>query len=331
MFRVARPLRLRRRRVSRPVRPIPIRGPFAVATLALTLLGAAAIIVPANAQTWIHIGPFSFPNPFVRPAPPREGVWRSEDRPSHHHSASENRRHGYGGRRLHVRVRADLRRQFLSVALFGRERREPGGRVPGPLSQRRGRALYDAFRRHDRRGRVGDRRALLGAAERLQVPADLRPDLLLPAPEPELGGRARRGGEALWPQLPRHPRDRGGSPQRCRARSRAPPPRRPTRNAAPPPANAASDPADSLDSALDVEGVDTRLKAATAAVSRETSGIQEDQTNVGRPPRPEGRTGRRGAGAGRRNAPCAHPHPVVLTFDRKRRNSRGALLTGRRS
>ena len=39
--------------------------------------------------------------------------------------------------------------------------------------------------------------------------------------------------------------------------------------------------AESLDSGLDVEGVDTRLKAATAAVSRETSGIQEEEMHVG--------------------------------------------------
>ena len=157
------------------------------------------------------IGPFSFPNPFVRPPSERRGLAQRRQALSSPQRIGEpdGRRQAFGGGapctcacgpataasfRCPIRARAGL----------------PWRRVPGPLSQRRGRALYDAFRRHDRRGRVGSRRALLGAAERLQVPADLRPDLLLPAPGSELGGRARRGGAAIWPPLTRHRRDRGG-------------------------------------------------------------------------------------------------------------------------
>ncbi len=279
MFRVVRLLRLRRRPVSRPVRPIPIRGPFAVATLALTLLGAAAIIVPANAQTWIHIGPFSFPNPFVRPAPPREGVWRSEDRPSHHHSASENRRHGYGGG------------GSMSVCV----RTCDGSFFPLPYSGASGASLEDVCQAlcpnaavelytmpfggtiDEGASATGARYSALPNAFKFQQTYD--PTCSCRRPNQSwadaLAAAERRFG--------RNSHDIIVTVESAAEMSRpkpGPAALATDRNAAPPPANAASDPADSLDSALDVEGVDTRLKAATAAVSRETSGIQDDQTNA---------------------------------------------------
>ena len=201
MFLVARPLRPRRPPASRPARPIPVRG--AIAAHALTLLAAVAVGAPAYGQACgrcapdmsIHIGPFSFPNPFFRPPPPSEGGWRGQDRrwpeePRRHsawdvHEAGGMATAGRG--RPHVRVRADLRRQFLSVALFGRERGDAGGRVPGPLSQRRGRALYHAVRRHDRRGA---RRRPGRVTRRCRTPSSSSRPTTRPAPA---GARTRAG------------------------------------------------------------------------------------------------------------------------------------------
>ncbi len=280
MFRVVRLLRLRRRPVSRPVRPIPIRGPFAVATLALTLLGAAAIIVPANAQTWIHIGPFSFPNPFVRPAPPREGVWRSEDRPSHHHSASENHE----------------RRQTFGGSMYVCVRTCDGSFFPLPYSGASGASLEDVCQAlcpntavelytmpfggtiDEGASATGARYSALQNAFKFQQTYD--PTCSCRRPNQSwadaLAAAERRFGHNSHDIIVTVE----ASEQMSRPKPN-PNPQATGPNAAQPTGDAAQGAADSLDSGLDVEGVDTRLKAATAAVSRETSGIQEEEMNVG--------------------------------------------------
>ncbi len=276
MFRVARPLRLHNRRVARPVRPIPIRGPFAVATLAL--LGAVAIIAPANAQSWIHIGPFSFPNPFARPPPPREPVWRGDDGRSRRQG--HDRRHASGGGGpMNVCVRSCDGSFFplpyagasgatleevcqalcpnteveLYTMPFGGTIDEGASPTGAPYA-----ALPNAFKFQQtydpncscRRPGQSWADALAAAERRFGHNAH---DIIVTVEASEQMSRPKLdpGAQAAGP------------------------------NAATPAADAAPGAADSLDSGLDAEGVDTRLKAATAAVSRETSGIQEEEMNVG--------------------------------------------------
>ena len=116
-----------------------------------------------------------------------------------------------GARRLLCGMRAHLRRQLLSRFLF--RRRKPGGqprgRLQGPMPQRRHGPLFVPVRRHDRGGRVADRRALCEFAQRRQIRENLRSELLLPAQGAELGGGARRRGSALWPREARHSGDAG--------------------------------------------------------------------------------------------------------------------------
>ena len=82
-----------------------------MATLALAFIAAVCFGAAAFAQACgrcndnsIHIGPFSFPNPFARPSPPSEGVG-GDDRPSHRHSASDRRHSSGGGGAMRVCVR----------------------------------------------------------------------------------------------------------------------------------------------------------------------------------------------------------------------------------
>ena len=116
-----------------------------------------------------------------------------------------------GALRLLCGLRAHLRRQLLPRFLF--RRRQPGGQPRGrlqvPLPQRRRGALFVPVRRHSRRGRVADRRALCRSAQRAANSRKLRPDLLLPAQGAELGGSARRRRGAIWPREARHPGDAG--------------------------------------------------------------------------------------------------------------------------
>ena len=63
---------------------------------------------------------------------------------------------------------------------------------------------------------------------------------------------------------------------------------------------------------LDANGVDTKLRAATAAVSRETSGIRDDAGDSGFALRPEGRTDRPGGRPRRRAAKGPRARPAVL-------------------
>ncbi len=275
MFRVARPRRLLSPRVSRLSGPIPIRGPFAVATLAL--LGAVAIIAPANAQSMIHIGPFSFPNPFARPPAPSEGVWRSEDRPSHRHSASE-------------------KRQLLGGSMSVCVRTCDGSFFPLPYSGASGATLGEVCQAlcpnaavelytmpfggtiDEAASLTGERYAALPNAFKFQQTYDPACSCRRPGQSwaEALAAAERRFGH--------HTHDILVTVEASAEMSRpklGPAAQATARNAVLPPGDAAPGAAASLDPGLDVEGVDTRLKAATAAVSRETSGIQEDEANVG--------------------------------------------------
>ena len=159
------------------------RCEFAAATLALAVAGFArgrsGLCAGAGCgRCTITIGPFSFPNPFAGPRA------RRADRAERHRVGADRRRRlaasrVVGSRRsadrrasqgqaaagrpepaFHLRLRANLRRQLFPVALLGRERRDPGGDLPGAVPERRDGALHDAVRRNDRPGRVADRRAL---------------------------------------------------------------------------------------------------------------------------------------------------------------------------
>ena len=216
-------------------------------------------------------------------------------RASRRHSGE--RRGRPGACRLLCGLRAHLRRQLLPRFLF--RRRKPGGqprgRLQGLVPQRRHGPLFVPVRRHDRRGRVADRRALCKFAQRRQIRENLRSELLLPAQGAELGGSARRRGSAIWPREARHSGDAGevggdgpadhrsqgqagygfeGQAERAeRVRGRWA-----GRAAAPGPA--ATSRGASLDTAtapvLDANGADTKLSAAAATVSREASGIAGD-------------------------------------------------------
>ena len=116
-----------------------------------------------------------------------------------------------GACRLVCGMRADLRRQLLPRFLF--RRRKPGGQPRGrlqvPVPQRRHGPLFVPVRRHDRRGRFANGRALRKFAQRRQIRESLRSELLLPAQRAELGGRARRRRSALWPREARYSGDAG--------------------------------------------------------------------------------------------------------------------------
>ena len=117
-----------------------------------------------------------------------------------------------GACRLLRGLRAHLRRQLLSRFLYGRRkpRRQPGGGLQGLVPQRRRGALLVSVWRNDRRGRVVfERRALCEFAERRQIPANLRSELLLPAQGAKLGGRARRRGGEVRPREARYHGDAG--------------------------------------------------------------------------------------------------------------------------
>ncbi len=283
MFRVARPRRLRSLRLSRAV------GSLAVATLALTLLAAVAIGAPAFAQSRgcyrcpdmsIHIGPFSFPNPFASP-PPSEGVWRSDDRRSRRHSASENRdgrRQAYGGGgSMYVCVRT-CDGSFFPLPYSGASGASLEA-VCQALCPNAAVGLYTMpFGGTIDEGAsvAGERYTALPNALKFQQTYDpncscRRPDQswadALAAAERRFGHRSHDIVVTVE-----------ASAQMSRPKP-DPNAQATARNGANPIGDAALGAADSVNSGLDVEGVDTRLKAATAAVSRETSGIQDDEAN----------------------------------------------------
>ena len=286
MFGVVRPRRLRSPRASNPIGPIPARRP--VATLALALLTAGAVGAPAFAQNAscarcsdnsIHIGPFSFPNPFARPPPPSERVRDAEPR-ARRHSTSDNheRRQSFGG--------------AMSVCV----RTCDGSFFPLPYSGASGATLEEVCQALCPNAAVelytmpfggtidagasatGARYTALPNAFKFQQTYDpacscRRPDQSW---ADALAAAERRFGH--------HTHDIIVTEEAAAEMSRpkpGPAAQATSRNAGAPPADVGSGAAASLDPGLDVEGVDTRLKAATAAVSRETSGIQEEEANVG--------------------------------------------------
>ena len=96
-------------------------------------------------------------------------------------------------------VRQGLRRGVLPRLLLGQLRAfdGAGGHVPRAVSQRRGFALHLSGLGRDRAGGVDQRRALRRQPQRAEVPPELRPCLLVPAPRRELGrGARRRRGQA---------------------------------------------------------------------------------------------------------------------------------------
>ena len=203
-----------------------------------------------------------------------------------------------GACRLLCGMRAHLRRQLLPRFLFRRRKPggQPGGRLQGLVPQRRHGPLFVPVRRHDRRGRLADRRALRKFAQRRQIRENLRSELLLPAQGAELGGSACRRGSALWPREARHSGDAGevggdgpadhrsqgqagyGFEGQARRAERVS--GRWARRRACLRAGARTPGAPSSDTAtapvLDANGADTKLSAAAATVSRETSGIAGD-------------------------------------------------------
>jgi hypothetical protein len=256
-----------------------------VATLALALLTTVAIGLPAFAQnaacarcsdSFFHIGPFSFPNPFARPPPPSEG-FRIEDRPSRRHGPSE-RRQAFGG--------------SMSVCV----RTCDGSFFPLPYSGASGATLEEVCQAlcpgasvelysmpfggtiDEGASATGARYAALPNAFKFQQTYD--PNCSCRRPDQSwadaLAAAERRFGH--------HSHDIIVTAEASAEMSRpkpGPAAQATARNAAPPPGTPAPGAAESLDPGLDVEGVDTRLKAATAAVSRETSGIEESQANGG--------------------------------------------------
>ena len=184
---------------------------------------------------------------------------------------------------------AHLRRQLLPRVLFrrGKQVGQPGGRLQVLMSQRRHGALFVPVRRHSRRGRVADWRALRKSAQRRQIREKLRSELLLPAQGAKLGGGARRRGSAIWAREARYSGDsgkirrNGPADHRSQGQTRSEGQarvvrRRGTRRRASP-APGATPPAPSPDTAtapvLDANGADTKLSAEAATVSREGSGI----------------------------------------------------------
>ena len=103
---------------------------------------------------------------------------------------------------------ARLRRRLLSRLLCRRPRLACED-LPGAMSERRDATLFHAVRRHDRGLRFDVRHAVRQLAQRGQIRAGRRSELLLPTQGPELGGGARRGrGEASAPPG-RYPGDAG--------------------------------------------------------------------------------------------------------------------------
>ena len=138
---------------------------------------------------------------------------RTYSRPlvSRREAGAEFERSRRSARRVLHGLRPDMRRRLLSRHLFRRRqpRRQPGGGLSVPVPQRGCGPLLVSVRRHDRQGRVIDRRALRRFGQCAQIRAGLRRRLLVPPAGAELGRDAcRRRGE-IWSQRARHPGDAG--------------------------------------------------------------------------------------------------------------------------
>lgn len=282
MFRVARPFRLPRWRLSRAAGPFPVLRLLAVAPLAPALVATFAIGAAAFAQadTLIHIGPFSFPNPFARPAPPSDGTWRSEDRPTRRHSASENgRRRAFAdGGPMNVCVRT-CDGSFFPLPYSGASGATLG-EVCQALCPNAAIALYTmpfGGTIDEAASPTGARYMALSNALKFQQTFDpscscRRPDQTW---ADALASAERRFGHNAHDII---------VTVEASARMSRPKPdpdaREPLTNAANPSGAEDTGAPGSIEAGLDVEGVDTKLKAATAAVSREASGIRDDVTDA---------------------------------------------------
>ncbi len=287
MFGAPRPRRLRRPQVSRLVGRMRIGEPFTATTLALALLTTVAIELPASAQNAacgrcsdnsIHIGPFSFPNPFASRGPPDDGVRGEEPRSRRRSSDTHERRQGSG----------------VGGSMFVCVRTCDGSFFPLPYSGASGATLEEVCQTLCPNvavelytmpfGGTIDAGASLTGARYTALPNAFKFQQTF---DPACS--CRRPGQS-WADALAAAEKRFGhrshdiivtveaSAEMARPKPSAAVPAT-ARNAVPP-GDAAPGAAESVDSALDIEGVDTRLKAATAAVSRETSGIEDGQRNA---------------------------------------------------
>ncbi len=283
---------------SRPVASSSVRRDLsAAATLALALLASAAIGSPAYGQSFgcnrcsdetIRIGPFSFPNPFAgaQPtwgAPPSARVRRSWERRWSGDSQSRRRvassGHEYAGGSAGGSV-------FVCV------RTCDGGFFPLPYSGSSGGRLEEicqalcpnaevALYAMPFGGTIDEGVSLTGSRYTAQ------PNALKFQQSYEASCSCRRPGQTWADALTAAEAKYGhrsheivvtaeASAQMSRPKLDP--------NTKPRTANAIipndSQPFDA-DPGLDVNGVDTRLKAATAAVSRETSGIRDEDAKAG--------------------------------------------------
>ncbi len=299
MFCVQRSLRVRDRPASRPAGRSALRSRPACATLAVALLGAAAIGGPARAQaagcsrcpdTAIHIGPFSFPNPFAAPAPaPAERVQRngerrgSSDSPSRRRAAAAGHESGArGGGSPGGSV-------FVCVLTCD------GSFFPLPYSGASGASLEEICQALCPNAAV----ALYvmpfgGTVDQAVSPTGSAYTALPKALEfqqaYETTCSCRRPGQS-WADALAAAEARFGHRSHeivvtaeASARMSRPKPdpvEKPAAAKSASPDDEAPANADAPDLGLDADGVDTKLRAATATISRETSGIKDDDARAG--------------------------------------------------
>jgi Protein of unknown function (DUF2865) len=278
MFGIARLLRRRHAR-GRPAVPrcLPLW------TLALAFVASAAINGPASAQSagcnrCIQIGPFSFPNPFA-------GPWSA---PSE--TPGVRARHGWERRRAASSGERSAREggsKYVCVKTCD------GSFFPLPYSRASGATREEVCQALCPNADVSLYTMPFGGTIDEGVSSTGSPYMALPnalkfQQSYESSCSCRRPGQS-WADALAAAEARFGHRKHdivvteeasaLMSRPRLDPKAKPPASI---PANSKNDQAaDSLDRGLDIDGVDTKLRAATAAVSRGTSGIKEDDGHGG--------------------------------------------------